>query len=219
MAQKLDSAHFNMLEQQVRPSDVLNPRVLQAINDIARDQFVDESLAGLAFADTELPIGFGQVMLSPVLQGRLLQTLDVQADEDVLEIGTGSGYFTALLAQLAKHVTTVEIVPELSAMAQQNLQNIYIDNVTLSVGDGSRGWELSDRADVIIVTAAFVNVPDAYLQSMSIGGRLLAIVGEGDMMIVQLIRRITEWEWQTDAVFETVVPAMINAEPIPEFEF
>ncbi len=219
MAQNLDSAHFNMLEQQVRPSDVLNPRVLQALNDIARDQFVDESLARLAFADTELPIGFGQVMLSPVLQGRLLQTLDVQTDEEVLEIGTGSGYFTALLAQLAKHVTTVEIVPELSEMAQQNLNDASIDNVTLCIGDASRGWELSDRADVIIVTAAFVSVPDAYLQSMSIGGRMLAIVGEGDMMVVQLIRRITEWEWQTDSVFETVVPAMINAEPIPEFEF
>ncbi|RKZ87787.1 MAG: protein-L-isoaspartate O-methyltransferase [Gammaproteobacteria bacterium] len=208
-----------MLEQQVRPSDVLDSRVLKALKDIARDQFVDEDLLGLAFADTELPIGYGQTMLSPVLQGRLLQAIDIQSDEEVLEIGTGNGYFTALLAQLAKHVTSVEIVSELSVLAQQNLTKVGIDNVMLSVGDASHAWELSDRIDVIIATAAFVAVPNAYLQSLAVGGRMLAVVGEGDVMAVQIIQRITEWEWQTEAVFETVIPAMINAEPKPEFEF
>lgn len=219
MIQNLESAHFNMLEQQVRPSDVLNLRVLKALNDIARDQFVDQELLGLAYADTELPIGYGQMMLSSVVQGRLLQAIDVQPDEEVLEIGTGSGYFTALLAQLAKHVNSVEIVPELSALAQQNLTKVGIDNVMLSIGDASQAWALPDRIDVIIATAAFVSVPDAYLQNLSVGGRMLAVVGEGDMMTVQIIRRITEREWQTDDVFETVIPAMINAEPKLEFEF
>jgi protein-L-isoaspartate(D-aspartate) O-methyltransferase len=219
MIQNLESAHFNMLEQQVRPSEVLDPRVLKALNDVARDQFVDEDLLGLAYADTSLPVGYGQTMLSPVIQGRLLQAIDVQSDEEVLEIGTGNGYFTALLAQLAKHVTSVDIVPELSESAQQHLTNAGIDNVTLRVGDASRAWELPDRIDVIIVTAAFVSVPDAYLQSLSVGGRMLAVVGEGDVMTVQIIHRITEWEWQTESVFETVIPAMINAEPKPEFEF
>ena len=219
MVQNIESAHFNMLQQQVRPSDVLDPRVLKALNDVARDQFVDQDLLGLAYADTELPIGYGQTMLSPVVQGRLLQAIDIQPDEEVLEIGTGSGYSTALLAQLAKHVTSVEIVPELSELAQQHLTDAAIDNVTLCVGDASRAWALADRVDVIIATAAFVTVPDAYLQSLSVGGRMLAVVGEGDMMTVQIIHRITEWEWQTDAVFETVIPAMINAEPKPEFKF
>jgi len=219
MAKTLDIAHFNMLEQQVRPSDVLDPRVLAVLKDIVRTQFVDEEFSGLAYADTELPIGYGQVMLSPVLQGRLLQVLNVQADENVLEIGTGNGYFTALLAQLAHQVMSVEIVPELSALAQRNLATAGIDNVTLYVGDASRGWSLADRIDVIVSTAAFVTIPDDYLQSLQVGGRMLSIVGKGQNMKVQLIQRIAEREWQTDTVFETVISAMLNAEPKPEFEF
>jgi len=219
MAKTLDIAHFNMLEQQVRPSDVLDPRVLMALKDVVRTQFVDEELSGLAYADTELPIGHGQMMLSPVLQGRLLQVLNIQPYENVLEIGTGAGYFTALLAQLARHVITVEIIPELSALAQHNLATAGIDNVALNVGDGSKGWPLADRMDVIVTTAAFVTVPDDYLQSLQVGGRMLAVVGKGNSMQVQLIRRTTEREWQTDTVFETVISVMINAEPKPEFEF
>lgn len=219
MLANLDNAHFNMLEQQVRPSDVLNPRVLKALKDVDRAQFVDEELLGLAYADTELPIGFGQIMLSPILQGRLLQALDIQADETVLEIGTGSGYFTALLAHLASYVSSVEIVPELSEMAQQNLINAGVDNVTLSVGDASQGWPLSKRINVIVATAAFVSVPNSFLQSLTVGGRMLAVVGEGDVMDVQVIERISEDEWHTNVVFETVMPAMINAEPKAEFEF
>jgi protein-L-isoaspartate(D-aspartate) O-methyltransferase len=219
MAKTLDIAHFNMLEQQVRPSDVLDPRVLLALKEVERTQFVDDELSGLAYADTELPIGYGQMMLSPVQQGRLLQVLNVQADENILEIGTGTGYFTALLARLAKHVISVEIVPELSALAQHNLATAGIDNVTLYVGDASQAWPLADRIDVIVTTAAFVTVPDDYLQSLQVGGRMLAIVGKGQNMNVQLIRRTTERDWQTNTVFETVISAMINAEPKPEFEF
>ena len=219
MAENLDIAHFNMLEQQVRPSDVLDSRVLMALKSIVRDQFVDDELSGLAYADTELPTGFGQMMLSPVLQGRLLQVLNVQSNENVLEIGTGVGYFTALLAQLASHVTSVEIVPELSATAQHNLVTAGINNVQLQVGDGSRAWPLAERIDVIVATAAFVLVPESYLQQLEVGGRMLAVVGKGQSMEVQLIRRITEREWQTDSVFETVIAAMINAEAKPEFEF
>jgi len=219
MAKTLDIAHFNMLEQQVRPSDVLDPRVLMVLKDVVRTQFVDKVLSGLAYADTELPIGYGQMMLSPVLQGRLLQSLNVQTDEKVLEIGTGTGYFTALLAQLAHHVISVEIVPELSALAQYNLAAVGINNVALYVGDASRGWPLADRMDVIVITAAFVTIPDDYLQNLQVGGRMLAIVGKGQNMQVQLIRRTTEREWQTNTVFETVISAMINAEPKPKFEF
>jgi protein-L-isoaspartate(D-aspartate) O-methyltransferase len=219
MAENLDIAHFNMLEQQVRPSDVLEPRVLMALKTVVRDQFVDDELSGLAYADTELPIGFGQMMLSPVLQGRLLQALNVQADENVLEIGTGAGYLTALLAHLGSHVISVEIVPELSALAQHNLAAAGVDNVELQVGDASRAWPLAERIDVIVVTAAFVFVPDDYLQQLQVGGRMLAIVGKGQNMEVQIIRRITERKWQMDSVFETVVAAMINAEAKPEFEF
>lgn len=215
----LENAHFNMLEQQVRPSDVLAPAALKALENIERAQFVDDELQGLAYADTDLPIGFGQLILSPVVLGRLLQAIDVQTNESVLEIGTGTGYFTALLAQSAQHVTSVEIVPELSALAVENLAKAKIKNVTLLVGDASKGWALADRIEVIISTAAFVSVPDDYLQSLTVGGRMLAVVGEADAMEVQIIHRVTEWEWQTTSVFETVIPAMINAEPHEKFEF
>lgn len=219
MSQNVDNAHFNMLEQQVRPSDVLNPRVLEALKNVAREHFVDNELSGLAYADTSLPIGFEQVTFPPVLQGRLLQAIDVQPEEYVLEIGTGTGYFTALLAQLGQHITSVEINSDLSETAQKNLASAGISNVTCCVGDGSQGWPLADRIDVIIATAAFVTVPDEYLQSLAIGGRMLAVVGKGLDMSVQIIQRLTEREWQTDTVFETSIPAMINTEGKPEFEF
>ncbi len=206
-----------MIEQQVRPSDVLDTRVLAALSVIMREQFVCEDLVSLAYADTELPLGYGQTMLSPVLEGRLLQVLDVQPDEHVFEIGTGSGYFTALLAQLAKQVTSVEIIADLSEQAKQKIGET--ENITLVIGDASQGWDLLDRVDVIIATAAFVTVPDRHKQALQIGGRMLAVVGEAPAMEVQIIQRIAEREWRTKTVFETVIPAMINAEPKPEFKF
>ncbi|MDB2705604.1 protein-L-isoaspartate O-methyltransferase [Pseudomonadota bacterium] len=211
------NAHFNMLEQQVRPSDVLNPRVLSALEKVKRSEFVDVSLAGLAYADTELPIGYGQSILAPVLIGRMLQAVDVQQNEHVLEIGTGSGYVTALLEQLSAHVTTVEMIAELSGIAQQNLS--HLKTISFAIGDASKGWLLADRVDVIVSTAAFASVPDDYLQSLKVGGRMIAAVGEGEPMSVNVIRRVSEREWQTETMFETVIPVMINAEAKAEFKF
>lgn len=219
MATNLDSAHSNMVAQQVRPSDVLNPQVLDAINTIKRDKFIVDEFVDLAYADTQLAIGYGQFMLSPVLEGRLLQALNVQKHEHVLELGTGSGYFTALLATLAKHVTSVEIIPELSQLAQQRLTDMAIANVTLNIGDAAQKWPQTERVDIIVATAAFVTVPDSYLQALAVGGRMLAVVGKAPVMSVQVIQRISEWDWHTDTVSETLIPAMINAEPKPEFNF
>ena len=206
-----------MIEQQVRPSEVLEPRVLAALKAVAREKFVSEDLIPLSYADTELPIGYGQTMLSPVIEGRMLQAIDVQPTEDVLEIGTGSGYFTALLAQLARQVDTVEIIAELSEQAQQKLKGI--ENIYFHIGDASQGWDLEDRIDVIIATAAFVTVPDRYKQALQVGGRMLAAVGTAPVMEMQLIQRTSEREWQIETVFETVIPPMINAEPKAEFRF
>ena len=219
MATNLDYAHSNMVAQQVRPSNVLNPHVLAALKAIKRDKFVADDLVDLAYADTQLAIGFGQFMLSPVLEGRFLQALNIQKDEQVLELGTGSGYFTALLATLAEHVFSVEIFAELSQLAQQRLTDMTITNVTLNIGDAAKEWQLKGRVDIIVATAAFVSVPDAYLQALTVGGRMLAVVGKAPVMSVQLIQRISEVEWHTNSVFETLIPAMINAEPQPEFNF
>ncbi|PHS26647.1 MAG: protein-L-isoaspartate O-methyltransferase [Methylophaga sp.] len=206
-----------MIEQQVRPSDVLELRVLSALAAIMREDFVAEDLVPLAYADTELPIGYGQTMLSPVVEGRFLQALDIQQEEHVLEIGTGSGYFTALLAQLAKQVSSIELIAELSEQAQQKLREI--ENIALYIGDASQGWALPDRVDVIVITAAFVTVPERYKHALQVGGRMLVVVGVSPAMEVQIIKRTAERQWQTETVFETVIPAMINAEPKPEFEF
>jgi protein-L-isoaspartate(D-aspartate) O-methyltransferase len=219
IVQNQNNAHFNMLEQQVRPGDVLDHKVLGVLKQIKRVDFVDESLSGIAYADIGLPIGHGQVMLPPILHGRMLQALDIQNDEYVLEVGTGSGYFTALIATLAQHVTTIEIMEELSLTAKQNIEAYDFDNITYCVGDASKTYPLSDRIDVIVLTAAFVTVPDDYLQSIKVGGRLLAVVGQEQNMEVQLIYRVAEREWQTKSVLETVIPAVINAEPKPEFKF
>ena len=217
MEHDLNKSHYNMIEQQVRPSEVLELRVLSALAAIMREDFVAEHLVPLAYADTELPIDYGQTMLSPVVEGRFLQALDIQPEEHVLEIGTGSGYFTALLAQLAKQVTSVELIAELSEQAQKKLREV--ENISLQIGDASQAWNLSDRVDVIVATAAFVTVPESYKHALQVGGRMLAVVGKSPMMEVQIIQRITERKWQMETVFETVIPAMINAEPKPEFEF
>ncbi|MFW5427058.1 MAG: protein-L-isoaspartate O-methyltransferase family protein [Methylophagaceae bacterium] len=217
MAHNLNKSHYNMIEQQVRPSDVLEPRVLEALATVMREDFVADDFVALAYADTQLPIGFGQTMLSPVVEGRFLQALDIQSQEHVLEIGTGSGYFTALLAHLAGHVTSVELITELSEQAQQRLSKI--ENIAFYIGDAAQGWDLSDRVDVIIATAAFVTVPGRYKHALQVGGRMLVVVGVAPAMEVQIVKRTAEREWEMETVFETVIPAMINAEPKPEFKF
>jgi protein-L-isoaspartate(D-aspartate) O-methyltransferase len=216
---ELEQAHSNMIHQQVRPSDVLDERVLTAMSSVPRSLFVDPELASLAYADTALPIGEGQTMLSPVLEGRLLQALQIQHDETVLEIGTGSGYFTALLAKLAKQVISVDYFASLSEQAQARLTALAIDNVSLHVGNAAKSWPLTDRIDAIVITAAFVSVPEEYLHSLKVGGRLLAVVGKAPAMTVQLIERVGEWNWRTSALFETVIPPVIHAEPKALFEF
>jgi len=216
---ELEQAHSNMVNQQVRPSDVLDDRVLAAMSAIPRSLFVDPEMAGLAYADTTLPIGEGQAMLSPVLEGRLLQALHLQPDETVLEIGTGSGYFTALLAKLAGHVISVEYFDSLSEQAQARLAALAINNVSFHIGNAAKSWPLADRIDAIVITAAFVNVPEEYLHSLKVGGRLLAVVGKAPAMTVQLIERIGEWDWRNTALFETVIPPVIHAEPKATFEF
>lgn len=219
MAVYAPTAQSNMVWQQVRPNEVSDADVLNAIQQVERAQFVSSELSSLAYADTQLPIGYGQHLLSPLQEGRILQALSLKKHETVMEIGTGSGYFTALLAMLARQVWTVELVAELSAEAQQRHQQLGIDNVTYAVGDASQGWSLAERVDAIVITAACTKLPDAYLNQLRVGGRMVAIVGTEPAMTVQLIRRVAEKQWQTHRLFETVVAPMRNAEPKAEFIF
>ena len=204
--QTQEKAHFNMLEQQVRPTDMLDETILGAMAKVKRADFVDDSLKGLAYADTSLPMGYGQVMLPPILQSKMLEAIAVQPTESVLEIGTGTGYMTALLALQARQVTTVESVQELSAHAEQLIAAYELHIVTCCVSGASKDWDLADRVDVIVSSAAAVMVPESYKMRLNVGGRLVATVGEQHAMQVQLIERVSEKDWQTTVVLETKIP-------------
>lgn len=216
---KNETARFNMIEQQIRTWEVLDPVVLALLDEVPREEFVSESQQGLAFADVELPIGHGQTMLSPKIEGRILQALSIKKTDKVLIIGTGSGYLTALIAKLAAHVHAVEIISELSSLASTRLQKQNIHNVTLYVGDAVNGFAAKGPYDVIVYTGALQLHPAAAEQMLNIGGRMFAVVGEFPIMQATLTQRISEGRCRKEALFETCLPPLVNAPQAAKFEF
>ncbi len=218
-----EQARFNMIEQQIRPWEVLDPEVLELLSVIRREDFVPAAHRALAFADLELPIGGSanpsQTMLAPKTEARLLQEVDVRSTDRVLEIGTGTGYMAALLAAKAEYVYTVEIDPALAETARANLQRAGAANVAVEVGDGSRGWAAHALYDVIVVSASMPVLPDEFLSQLKVGGRLVAIVGEDPVMEAQLVTRTGENAYSTINLFETVVAPLVNAVQREAFVF
>lgn len=212
-------ARFNMIEQQVRPWDVLDPAVLQLLNDIPREAFVPKEYTGLAFADIEIPLGHGQQMLSPKLEGRMLQSLSLKKTDRVLHIGTGSGYFAALLAKSAAHVTSLDIHADLSQQAAQNLTAQNIQNVTLQVADGVPGLPQATPFDAIVYTGSSPVEPAGVRQQLAIGGRMLIVLGEAPVMQATLIQRVAQDAYREDVLFETCLPPLANAPQAQKFEF
>ena len=215
----IEQARFNMIEQQIRPWDVLDPKVLTLLSKVKREDFVPAAYRDLAFADLEIPLGEGQVMLPPRVEARLLQELGIKKTDRVLEIGTGSGYMAALLAASAEHVTTLEIRPSLAAIARENLQRSGVDNVTVEVANGLSGWSQRAPFDAILVSGALPDVPAALLKQLRVGGRLAVIVGEAPVMEAQLITCTAEGVFNTINVFETVMPSLDGASPSAGFSF
>lgn len=213
------TARFNMIEQQIRTWEVLDPVVLAVLDSVPREKFVAESQVGLAFADVELPIGEGQTMLSPKLEGKILQAVGVKRHDKVLVVGTGSGYLTALVASLAKHVEAVEIYPRLSSVAQCRLQEQNIHNVTLHVGDAANGYAEAAPYDVIIFTGSLPLRPVAAEKMMNVGGRLFAVIGELPIMQATLTHRVSEDAYRHEVIFETCLPQLENAPQAAKFEF
>ena len=211
----LENARHNMIEQQIRPWEVLDQRVLDLLNEIPRENFVPKRYLKLAYADTTIPLGDEQVMMPPRVEARILQALNIQADETVLEVGTGSGYVTALLASLAEHVYSVDINTEMTRTAGEKLADHGIINVVLETGDAARGWDAHAPYDVIVLTGSLPLIPDNFKQALTVGGRLLAIVGDTPAMDVVLITRVGESEWAQETLFETDLPPLINA-PEPD---
>jgi protein-L-isoaspartate(D-aspartate) O-methyltransferase len=216
----IEQARYNMVEQQIRPWEVLDQEVLNLLFQVKREDFVPEAYRSLAFVDMEIPLGHGEVMLSPKLEARMLQELAVEPTDRVLEIGTGSGYLTALLAKRAAHVTSVDIQPEFTAQAGAKLAGHGIVNVTLETGDASRGWDKHGPYDVIVVTGSLPVLPDTLAKQLAPHGRLLAVVGEAPVMEARLITCVmAPGVCRTTELFETVIPPLRNALQAPHFVF
>ena len=215
----IERARFNMVEQQVRPWDVLDKAVLDLLHRAPRDEYAPVAYRSLAYADTEIRLAADAFMWSPRLEGRALQALALNRRDRVLEIGTGSGFFTSLLAALSGHVTSVEINPDLVNRAIQNLKAHNVVNVRVECADGRYGFERYAPYHAIVQTGAVETVGDGFLDQLEIGGRAFVIVGNPPAMEAQLIERIDEQEWAHTSLFETDIALLKVVEPTSLFVF
>jgi protein-L-isoaspartate(D-aspartate) O-methyltransferase len=214
-----EQARFNMVEQQIRTWEVLDQKVLDLLMSLKREEFVPRALRGLAFADLEIPLGFGEVMLSPKVEARILQEVAPRPADSVLEVGTGSGYMAALLGSLAKYVVSVEIRPELKQMGEANLRAQGLRNVSVELGDAARGWAAHAPYDVIVLSGSTPLLPDTLLAQLKPGGRLFAIVGDAPVMEGQLVNCAAAGSYRVTNLFETCAPLLANAAQPERFTF
>lgn len=217
--QSNEKARFNMIEQQIRTWEVLDPKVLQLLHDVPRENFVPEAYQGLAFADIEIPLASGQSMLSPKLEARILQSLSIEPTDKVLHIGTGSGYFTALLAHQAAHVYSLEIDSELNATASFKLAENDIHNVTMELANGVNGFPAKQPYDVIVFTGSSPAEPPNVREQLSVGGVMFIVLGKAPVMEATLIQRVSETAYKQDVLFETCIPELEGATQVEGFTF
>lgn len=215
----IEQARFNMIEQQIRPWNVLDQDVLDLLMVVKREDFVPAAYKGLAFSDSEIPLPGGESMLMPKVEARMLQEVAVKKHENVLEIGAGSGYMAALLAHRARHVTSIEISPELKAMAEKNLASAGVTNVTVELGNGAEGWSAGAPFDVIVISGGLEQLPEAFLKQIKVGGRIACIVGQAPVMKMQLITRVSETAYDTTTAFETNVKLLSASSKPSRFTF
>ncbi|MDN4575294.1 protein-L-isoaspartate O-methyltransferase [Pandoraea cepalis] len=214
-----EQARFNMIEQQIRPWDVLDQEVLNLLKLVKREEFVPTAQRALAFTDVELPLpgaaiaDKSQHMMFPRVEARILQALAPKKHENVLEIGTGSGYMAALLAYNAHHVTSVEFDANLAQTAQQTLRANGVTNVEVVNADGAHGWSAAAPYDVIAISGALVELPQAFLDQLKVGGRLAAFIGGSPVMEAVLITRVSETEYRRENLFETQVAYLVATKP------
>ena len=215
----VERARFNMVEQQIRTWEVLDQRVLDLLLRVRREDYVPARYRALAFADMEIPLGHGEKMLAPRIEARMLQELALAPGDRILEVGTGSGHMTALLASLGSHVYSVDIVPEFIQSAGARLAVHGVTNTTLETGDAARGWDRHAPYDAIVVTGSMPVLPDAFPKSLRPGGRLIAVVGEPPVMVAQLITCIAAGAYSTTGLFETCISPLKNAVQPERFVF
>jgi len=219
MSMNFEQARFNMVEQQVRPWEVLDARVLELLETTHREDFVPVRYRKMAFTDMAIPMDHDQNMMKPVVEGRLLQALELKPDETVLEIGTGSGFITACLAQMAKSVVSVDIYEQFSKEAKAKLKEKGLDNVEFETGDAMTGWQPEQAHDVVVVTGSVQDIPDHFRGWVNPGGHMFVVCGEAPAMEAKLLTKLNATEWREESLFETDLARLINAEKAPEFEF
>jgi protein-L-isoaspartate(D-aspartate) O-methyltransferase len=215
----IEQARFNMVEQQIRPWDVLDQTVLDLLFKVRREEFVPAAYRSLAFVDMEIPLGHGESMWSPKLEARCVQSLQLKKTDRVLEIGTGSGYLTALLASMAGFVHSVDVHAEFPKDAEARLKAHGFDNVTLEAGDASRGWEKHAPYDVIVVTGSLPLMPDNLPAQLNPGGRLFAVVGDDPVMNAELVTCVARGVYRSENLFETSLKPLVNALQPERFSF
>ena len=219
MAMNFEQARLNMVENQVRPWDVLDGRVLDIIGRVHREDFVTPTHRQLAFADLCLPLGHGEVMMKPVIEGRVLQALELQPTDRVLEIGTGSGFLCACLAGLSAHVTSLDIHADFTAAASSRLRNAGIANTTLLTAEAVHAWQPTEKFDAMVVTGAVAELPARWLAWLAPDARLLIVRGESPVQQAILITQTGKGTQRETSLFETDLPYLLHAEPTPAFDF
>ena len=215
----IKQARKNVIEQQIRPWGGLNVRANQALSDIPRENFVPEEYLNLVFADIEVPLIDGAKMFSPKIEGRILDSLDIQGHETVLEIGTGSGYFTSVLAKLSQSVVTIELDEQLSGSAQNKIKDLNLNNITF-INDDALAYNFdNEQYDTIVVGCALPNKNESFFRLLKPGGKLFMVVGAINQMQATLVQRTNENEWQSKSLFETHLDYMKGAELSVKFAF
>jgi protein-L-isoaspartate(D-aspartate) O-methyltransferase len=215
----LEQARFNMIEQQIRPWDVLDGSVLELLSVVKREAFVPAAFKDLAFADLEIPLGHGQCMLPPRMEARMLQDLAVQKHENVLEIGAGSGYMAALLAHRAQRVVSLELNAELAATARSNLRSAGVQNAEVRHADGAAKVAAEGNFDVIVLSGSVAEIPHALLDLLTVGGRLGALVGDDPIMRATFVTRNSATDFTTRQPWDCSAPRLQNFQEPSRFEF
>lgn len=215
----IEVARTNMIESQVRTWDVLDQQILDLLSQVKREDFVPPQYRGLAFADMEIPLGHGEVMLQPKLEARMIQELGVRPTDRVLEVGTGSGYVTALLSRLAHEVFSVDIVAEFCEAAKKRFAVHGFSNITVEVGDAAAGWTRYAPYDAILVTGSMPMLPEEFKAQLAVGGRMLAVIGRPPIMTAQLITQPVAGAFNVVGLFETSIPPLRHAKEPERFVF
>jgi protein-L-isoaspartate(D-aspartate) O-methyltransferase len=215
----IKQARINVIEQQIRPWGGLNIRANQALSDIPRENFVPEEYLSLVFADIEIPLVDGAKMFSPKIEGRILDSLDIQGHETVLEIGTGSGYFTSVLAKLSQSVVTIEIDEQLSELAQNKVKELNLSNISFIKDDALAYNFDNEQYDIIVIGCAMPNKNENFFRLLKPGGKLFMVVGAINQMQATLVQRTSENDWQSKSLFETHLDYMKGTEPSVKFAF